>query len=124
MGSAASSPSASPLVDVCVSGQGEETFREIALRLARGQNIDDVAGIAFKRDGAVVMLPHPNGKRSPHVFRLVALDGAARRVEFANPENDFPTNFVYAIGDDGWLRVTLTGGGHTEEYRLERVVAE
>jgi anaerobic magnesium-protoporphyrin IX monomethyl ester cyclase len=48
---------ASPLVDVCVSGQGEETFREIVQKLAAGKSLDDVAGIAFKRDGVVVKNP-------------------------------------------------------------------
>lgn len=48
---------ASAGVDVCVSGQGEETFREIALRLQAGESLDPVAGIAFKRDGVVVKNP-------------------------------------------------------------------
>ncbi len=48
---------ASPAVDVCVSGQGEETFREIVLRLVAGQSLDEVPGIAFKRDGVVVKNP-------------------------------------------------------------------
>lgn len=48
---------ASPAVDVCVSGQGEETFREIVLKLAAGESLDGIAGIAFKRDGVVVKNP-------------------------------------------------------------------
>ena len=48
---------ASPCVDVCVSGQGEETFREIALKLLAGESLDGVAGIAFKREGVVVKNP-------------------------------------------------------------------
>jgi anaerobic magnesium-protoporphyrin IX monomethyl ester cyclase len=46
---------ASPLVDVCVNGQGEETFREIVQQIenARGR-FDTVKGISWKRDGAVV----------------------------------------------------------------------
>ncbi len=48
---------ASPAVDVCVSGQGEETFREIVLNLVAGKGIEDVAGTAFKREGVVVKNP-------------------------------------------------------------------
>lgn len=48
---------ASPLVDVCVIGQGEETFREVVEKLAAGQPIEAVPGIAFKRDGVVVKNP-------------------------------------------------------------------
>jgi anaerobic magnesium-protoporphyrin IX monomethyl ester cyclase len=48
---------ASPAVDACVTGQGEETFREVVLKLAAGESIESVAGIAFKRDGAVVKNP-------------------------------------------------------------------
>lgn len=47
----------SACVDVCVIGQGEETFREIVLRLSAGEILDNVAGIAFKRDGVVVKNP-------------------------------------------------------------------
>jgi radical SAM superfamily enzyme YgiQ (UPF0313 family) len=48
---------ASPVVDACVSGQGEETFREIVSKLAAGQGLDGVAGLAFKRGGEVVKTP-------------------------------------------------------------------
>lgn len=48
---------ASPVVDACVTGQGEETFREIVLRLSAGQGLDNVAGVTFKRDGAIVANP-------------------------------------------------------------------
>lgn len=73
------------------------------------------------REGRVVLLPHPNGKRSPHDFPLVALDGAARRVEFRNAANDFPQTFVYQVDGDGGLRITLSGEGHAETYTLRRV---
>ncbi len=73
------------------------------------------------RDQGVVLLPHPNGQRSPHAFPLVAFDAAARRVEFHNADNDFPQTFVYQVhGDDG-LAITLSGGGHEETYTLRRV---
>lgn len=48
---------ASPWVDICVIGQGEETFRDLVLRLSTGASIDSVPGIVFKRDGEVVKNP-------------------------------------------------------------------
>ena len=48
---------ASPAVDACISGQGEETFREAVLKLAAGQGMESVAGLAFKRGGEVVKNP-------------------------------------------------------------------
>ena len=48
---------ASPSVDVCVGGQGEETFREIVLRLAAGQGLEGVKGASIRRDGEVVENP-------------------------------------------------------------------
>lgn len=48
---------ASPHVDICVIGQGEETFRDLVLRLSSGAGIEDVPGIAFKRDGEIVKNP-------------------------------------------------------------------
>ncbi len=80
--------------------------------------------VIAERDDAVVLLPHPNGKRSPHAFPLVAFDVAGRRAEFANPTNDFPQTFVYQLDGDGRLRITLSGGDHREEYLLERVAPD
>lgn len=48
---------ASPYVDACVVGQGEETFREVVHRLQAGQSLEGVAGVVFKKDGRVVRNP-------------------------------------------------------------------
>jgi anaerobic magnesium-protoporphyrin IX monomethyl ester cyclase len=41
-------------VDVCVRGQGEETFAELAQRLAEGRPLDDCAGCTVKLpDGSI-----------------------------------------------------------------------
>jgi anaerobic magnesium-protoporphyrin IX monomethyl ester cyclase len=48
---------ASSAVDVCVTGQGEETFREVVHALIAGQGLEGIPGIAFKRDGQVVKNP-------------------------------------------------------------------
>ena len=38
-------------IDICVLGEGEETFIELMKVLDKGGNIDNVAGIAYLRDG-------------------------------------------------------------------------
>jgi anaerobic magnesium-protoporphyrin IX monomethyl ester cyclase len=43
-----------PLVDVVVAGQGEATFMELVETLEAGDPLDDVKGLYFERDGAVV----------------------------------------------------------------------
>jgi anaerobic magnesium-protoporphyrin IX monomethyl ester cyclase len=44
-----------PFVDYVVRGQGEETFRELlAAHAAGGAGLEAVAGLSFKRDGALV----------------------------------------------------------------------
>ncbi|MEO8361538.1 MAG: radical SAM protein, partial [Vicinamibacteria bacterium] len=48
---------ASPLVDACISGQGEETFREAVVKLAAGEPIDSIGGLTVKREGVVVKNP-------------------------------------------------------------------
>lgn len=78
-----------------------------------------------EKDGAVSLLPHPNGRRSPRMFPLVTFDAAARRATFENPEHDFPKAFTYEIVAPDHLRITLTGvqkGQPAKEtYELKRV---
>lgn len=45
---------AAAYVDVVVRGQGEDTFVALLDALERGGSLDEVAGISWKRDGAVV----------------------------------------------------------------------
>lgn len=44
-------------IDVLVFGEGELTFRQLLCRRAEGAEISDVAGIATRKDGAVVFGP-------------------------------------------------------------------
>ncbi len=46
-----------PNIDVCVRGEGEVTLVELIGALERGTPLDDVAGLAFRRDGRVVLTP-------------------------------------------------------------------
>ncbi len=58
---------ASAAVDVCVRGPGEETFRELVMKLWAGQGVGEVSGLSFKRDGAVVNNP-PRALRDLNLF--------------------------------------------------------
>jgi len=48
---------AEPCVDAVVVGEGERTFQELVRAIAGGDCWDDIAGLAFERDGAVVRTP-------------------------------------------------------------------
>lgn len=82
--------------------------------------------VAFtEKDGAVQLIPHPNGRRSPRTFPLVQLDAQAKRATFENKEHDFPKTFVYELVAPDRLRITLTGEMKgqpgSETYELQRV---
>jgi hypothetical protein len=81
--------------------------------------------VFVEKDGAVSLIPHPNGRRSPRAFPLVKLEAAARRATFENQEHDFPRKFVYEIVAPDRLRITLSGvqkGQPAKEtYDLQRV---
>ena len=44
-------------VDACVIGEGEETIAELTEAFKENRSLDDIAGIAFRRDGRVVINP-------------------------------------------------------------------
>jgi hypothetical protein len=48
---------ASGVVDACVNGQGERTFEDVVAALESGRGIDEVAGLAFLREGRLVTNP-------------------------------------------------------------------
>ena len=48
---------AEPAIDVVVAGQGEETLREVAERLASGSDMAGCAGTAYRREGRAVLNP-------------------------------------------------------------------
>ena len=80
--------------------------------------------VFMEKDGAVSLIPHPSGKRSPHVFPLVKFEAGAKRATFENKEHDFPKTFVYELAAPDHLRITLTGDikgkTTTETYDLKR----
>jgi len=78
-----------------------------------------------EKEGAVILTPHPNGKRSADVFPLVKLDAGAKRATFENPAHDFPRTFTYELLAPDRLRITLAGDMKgqpaTEVFDLQRV---
>ena len=78
-----------------------------------------------EKDGAVTLIPHPNGKRSAHTFPLVKSEATAKRATFENKEHDFPKIFIYELVAPDRLRITLTGDQKgqpaKEVYDLQRV---
>lgn len=57
--------------------------------------------------GQVHMQPFPGGERVTG-FNLANYDSANRRLTFANPDKDFPTQVIYTINADGKLDITLS----------------
>lgn len=49
--------SSSSAVDYIICGEGEATIRELLQTLEAGANPDSVAGLAFRRDGAIIKTP-------------------------------------------------------------------
>ena len=129
---------ASPVVDVCVIGQGEETFREIVVKIASGERLDDIAGIAFKRDGVIVKnppRPFQNVNSFPRAdFGLISMETyfkfrGARRLDYCSSQGcPFECSFcadpmVYKQRWSGLSasRVVAEVAEHKERYRLDQV---
>jgi hypothetical protein len=78
-----------------------------------------------EKEGAVLLIPHPNGRRSAQPFPLVRLEPSVKRATFENPEHDFPRTFTYELVAADHLRITLAGQKKgqpaTEVYELQRV---
>lgn len=128
---------ASPAVDVCVRGQGEETFREVVLRLAAGQELAEVPGVSYKRGGDVVANPgrpfrDVNSLRrvdfeTVDVERYFALRGS-RRLDYVSSQIDpmaRGAQTASGVEDQGWsglepARVADEIAGHKGRFRLER----
>ncbi|HYC69979.1 MAG TPA: DUF6265 family protein [Opitutaceae bacterium] len=80
----------------------------------------------FEKAGRVFYQPHPNGRRSEHVFPLTHLEPAARRAVFENKEHDFPQTFIFERPADDRLVIILrgpdkNGGSKDIRYELQRV---
>lgn len=84
----------------------------------------DLEVFAETKDG-IVLTPHPNGKKSPRSFPLVAAESTASKAVFENKEHDFPKRFVWELTPTGELRITLSGERkgqpHTEVFTLRKM---
>ena len=73
---------AADYVDIIVRGQGEDSMLEVAQRLHAGEELDDVAGIGFKRDGVPHLTPQRALKRivevPPKSYQLADFDAYER----------------------------------------------
>ena len=72
-------------VDVVVLGEGEITIVELAGRLVRGQDLDDVRGIAFLKDGRTHLTPARESLTDLDVLPFPAYD-AFDLAEYKSPE--------------------------------------
>jgi len=73
--------------------------------------------VIYEKEGRIFYQPHPNGRKSPHVFPLVSYDGMARRAVFENRDNDFPHTFIFEQPSDDVLKITLLGTGRDGAQR-------
>ncbi|MBW2276813.1 MAG: B12-binding domain-containing radical SAM protein [Deltaproteobacteria bacterium] len=75
---------ASPYVDVVVRGEGEETFPELVRAFEDDGALDEIAGLAFKRDGAVHLTAERPfvdlNAQPPLAYHLVNMDLYKRRL--------------------------------------------
>lgn len=78
--------------------------------------------VFFEKGGRLFYQPHPNGRKSDHVFPLLELDRNGRRAVFENKEHDFPQTFIFARPDEQTLVILLRGPGKdgaTRDIRYE-----
>jgi anaerobic magnesium-protoporphyrin IX monomethyl ester cyclase len=73
---------ASPYVDIVVRGQGEDGLLEVVRRLEKGDALDDVPGIGFKRNGEAVFTPErplrPLAEMPAKAYHLADFDAYER----------------------------------------------
>jgi hypothetical protein len=69
------------------------------------------------KDGALQVVPHPNGVASVP-FTLAEYDPAAKKAVFANPQHDYPNRITYhRVADD---RLLIVVAGETLEAPVMR----
>ena len=47
----------SSYIDFIIKGEGEETFLEVCNKLSQNQNIFDIQGLAYAKDGEIISNP-------------------------------------------------------------------
>lgn len=79
-----------PSLDYGIAGEGEHSLFDLLSRLERGERVDDVAGLAYRRDGRVVANP-----RAPYIDDLDTLPPPAWDLLPDFPHRFQPTIFSY-----------------------------
>lgn len=70
------------------------------------------------REGQVILIPHPFGRASEDLFRLVDFDPAVQRAKFISPEHDFPTEIIYERTGD---RLHIVVAGDQDGQKVEGI---
>jgi anaerobic magnesium-protoporphyrin IX monomethyl ester cyclase len=79
------------LVDYVVRGEGEETFRELADRIAAGREPSDVQGLTYRKNGSLVRNPD-----RPLIANLDSLPLPAREL-FPKGYYSYPDTMYYPV---------------------------
>lgn len=85
-------------VDVILRGEMEETLEELLRTYAEGKPVDEVRGIAFRRDGEIVATP-----QRPHIVDLDVLEPAWDKLDW--------DDYHYNIDPWGRMASILTSRG-------------
>lgn len=86
-----------PAVDIVVRGQGEETFKELVVRISAGLAYDDVSGISFKKEGQVKNNPDRPAVRldklPPLNYELIDVERYIVKTDYATRALDYITSY-------------------------------
>ena len=90
-------------VDICVIGEGEQTAVELAHAMERGYTLEDVSGIAFRRDGQIHLTPPRSpiadlGSLPPAAWHLFPVDEYVRGEKLGF---EFPARTINVISGRG-----------------------
>jgi hypothetical protein len=107
---------------------GGGTILSVSKEHRDGRTLSYELELFHEKEGRLLYLPHPNGKRSEHAFPLIAYDAIAKRAVFENKAHDYPQAFVFHLESPDRLVITLSGpgrNGQTKEirYALSRLQA-
>jgi len=120
----------SPYVDIVVRGPGEETFAELVRVLDRGESLDNILGITYKKNGLVI-----NNSSRPYKsineFPMIPYHILGDKIEKYIRENDYADrNLIYlsSAGCPFRCRFCYLGNPNFEQaydpYPAERVIKE
>lgn len=93
--------------------------------LAEGRAVGfEFTALRVDAEGGIELHPSPNGRPSPHTFRLTRLEAEAEsRAVFEAPANDFPKRIVYRLlpGSPDTLLARIDNGEGSREAQEWRM---